>query len=100
MTESTTQDMPVADGADMGIPAALDARYFATTPTGPGRRHAFGMDRKATIAALRKLADDMEGDLANPQEVLITSYATQDDFTLFELRMRYALPARARAETP
>jgi len=48
-------------------------------------KHAFGLNDTKAVAALRKLADDIEGGTVVLHSVTTTSHATHEEFTIREV---------------
>jgi hypothetical protein len=48
-------------------------------------RHAFGLNDNKTVAALRKLADDIEAGSVVLNSITTSSYATHEEFAIREI---------------
>jgi hypothetical protein len=48
-------------------------------------RHAFGLNDNKTVAALRKLADDIEAGSVVLNSITTSSYATHEEFAVREI---------------
>jgi hypothetical protein len=70
----------------------FDAYLFAKgTVMNDGKRSEYrsGLDLSAAVAALRRLADDLEGNALLLQQVSVASQATNDDWTKSTLTISY-----------
>ena len=65
---------------------------------GQQRSYCFGMDKGATVSALRQLADDIETGHTAVQEAQVTSIANLEDFPSTELRLKF-IEQRPQART-